>query len=167
MTKITVKKGDITLQDVDAIVNAANQSLRGVCGITAAIHTAAGPELLEACDKLGGCDSGKAKVTKGYNLPAKYVIHTVGPVYGYEGGHEAELLAECYANCLTLAIKQGIRSIAFPAIATGGFGYPIEEATEIAVQAAKAFVRANPEVLKEIRFVTFTEEDYEIYIRYL
>lgn len=163
MTKITVIKGDITLQDVDAIVNAANQSLRGVCGITAAIHTAAGPKLLEACDRLGGCDSGKAKITQGYNLPAKYVIHTVGPVYGYEDGREAELLEECYTNCLNLAKEQGIRSIAFPAIATGGFGYPIEEATKIAVQVAKSFIQANPDVLEEIRFVTFNNEDYNVY----
>lgn len=162
MTKITIIKGDITKQAVDAIVNAANKTLLGGGGVDGAIHRAAGPELLGECKTLGGCETGEAKITKGYRLPAKYVIHTVGPIYGREGGKEAELLANCYTNSLSLAKKHHIKTIAFPAISTGVYGYPKEEAAKIVFKTVKDFI-AKDDSLEEIRFVLFSDSDSKLY----
>lgn len=162
MTKITIKKGDITREEVDAIVNAANKSLLGGGGVDGAIHRAAGPELLEECRTLGGCETGEAKITKGYRLPAKYVIHTVGPIYGRGKGQEAELLANCYKNSLLLAKKHKVKTIAFPAISTGVYGYPKEEAVRIVFKTVKDFI-SRDDFLDEIRLVLFSESDLELY----
>ena len=162
MTKITLVKGDITQQKVEAIVNAANKTLLGGGGVDGAIHRAAGPKLLEECKKLNGCQTGEAKITKGYNLPAKFVIHTVGPIYGKENGQEKKLLASCYKNCLILAKKHKIKTIAFPAISTGVYGYPKKEAAEIAVATVKSFVEKD-DWFEEIRFVVFSDESFEVY----
>lgn len=166
-TKITLMKGDITLQEVDAIVNAANHSLRGGGGVDGAIHAAAGPELYEECVGLRGCETGEAKLTQGYNLPAKYIIHTVGPLYGHEDGQEVGLLQSCYLNCLDLAREWGFYTIAFPAISTGVFGYPLDEATKIAVETVKEYTRQIPDAFDEVRFVVFSDEAYQIYLQYM
>jgi O-acetyl-ADP-ribose deacetylase (regulator of RNase III) len=161
---ITIILGDITLQNTDAIVNAANNSLLGGGGVDGAIHRAAGPELLAECRKLNGCKTGEAKITKGYRLPAKYVIHTVGPVW-YGGNHnEKELLASCYRNCLKLASDNGLKTIAFPSISTGAYRFPIENAAEIALKETFNFLRNNKSIEKVI-FVCFGEEACEIYNR--
>ena len=152
--KLSVYAGDITRLTVDAIVNAANNSLLGGGGVDGAIHRAAGPELLEECRTLNGCSTGQAKVTKGYNLPAKYVIHTVGPVW-HGGSHgEPELLADCYRNSLSLALKLGCKTVAFPAISTGVYHYPVEEATAIAIDTVRAFLTEHPDG-PEVTFVCF------------
>lgn len=164
MTEITLVKGDITKQDVDAVVNAANRSLLGGGGVDGAIHRAAGPQLLEECRTLGGCNTGEAKITRGYRLPAKHVIHTVGPIYGSEGGREAELLAGCYRNSLELAKKHGLKTIAFPAISTGVYGYPKEEAAKIVFKTIKDFIERD-DSLEEIRLVLFSESDLKLYKR--
>jgi O-acetyl-ADP-ribose deacetylase (regulator of RNase III) len=164
MTRIVVLKGDITGQDIDAVVNAANKSLLGGGGVDGAIHRTAGPQLLEECRTLGGCETGEAKITKGYNLPAKYVIHTVGPVYGSENGEEAQLLANCYFNSLALAMNYDIKTIAFPAISTGIYGYPKEEASRIAIMAVKKFIHKDT-LLDEVRFILFNNENLSIYQR--
>jgi O-acetyl-ADP-ribose deacetylase (regulator of RNase III) len=163
MTRVTIVKGDITRQNVNAIVNAANKTLLGGGGVDGAIHKAAGPQLLKECKTLGGCEIGEAKITYGYNLPTKFVIHAVGPKYGREGSREAELLASCYQNSLRLAKEHSIRTIAFPAISTGVYGYPKKEAAEIVLKTVENYVSENPDVFDEIRFVLFDDENFDIY----
>ncbi|HHX44168.1 MAG TPA: O-acetyl-ADP-ribose deacetylase [Chloroflexi bacterium] len=141
--RLRVVEGDITQMEVDAIVNAANRSLLGGGGVDGAIHRAAGPGLLAECRTLGGCETGEAKITHGYNLPARWVIHTVGPVWQGGGRGEDELLASCYRNSLTLAVERGIRTIAFPAISTGAYGFPMGRAARIAVREVKRFLERD------------------------
>lgn len=159
MNKIVVHKGDITKIKVDAIVNAANKSLIPGGGVDGAIHRAGGPELTKECGSLGGCETGEAKISKGYNLPASYVIHTVGPVYGQEKGKERELLASCYEESLKLAEEYGLKSIAFPAISTGVFGYPKKEAFQVAIETVKYYLKTRGNYFSKIIFVVFTSED--------
>ena len=164
--ELHVVTGDITKLQVDAIVNAANTSLLGGGGVDGAIHRAAGPELLAECRTLHGCPTGQAKATKGYKLPAKYVIHTVGPVW-HGGGHkEAELLANCYENSMALALELGCRTVAFPAISTGVYHYPLEEAARIAVQTVRRFLAEHPEG-PAVTFVCFNEPAKAAYEREL
>lgn len=155
-------QGDITTLKVDAIVNAANSTLLGGGGVDGAIHSAAGPELVKECATLGGCETGEAKITKGYKLPAKHVIHTVGPVWHGGDRNEDELLADCYRNSLRLAVRYGIKSIAFPAISTGVYRFPAQRACMIAVGAVSQFIAQAPEIEKVI-FVCFSAETYEMY----
>jgi O-acetyl-ADP-ribose deacetylase len=159
--RITVVQGDITKQEVDAIVNAANETLRGGGGVDGAIHRAAGPELLEECIKIGGCPTGEARITKGYRLPAKYVIHTVGPVWHGGDRGEPEKLAACYRNALRLAAENGVRTIAFPGISTGVYGYPLEAATRLAMATVRDCLTELLEI-EEVRFVTFGERATEV-----
>ncbi|OGM97921.1 MAG: O-acetyl-ADP-ribose deacetylase [Candidatus Yanofskybacteria bacterium RIFCSPHIGHO2_01_FULL_39_8b] len=163
MTQIKIIQGDITKISVDAIVNAANKTLLGGGGVDGAIHFVAGRELHDECKNLGGCNTGEAKITKGYALPAKYVIHTVGPAYGYENGDDAVLLANCYKNSLLLAQKHGLRSIAFPAISTGVFRYPKDEAAKIALTSVKDFIKENLDVFDEVYFISIDEFNHSIY----
>ncbi len=162
--RIEVVEGDITRQRVDAIVNAANTSLLGGGGVDGAIHRAAGPELLEECRKLGGCPTGEAKLTRGYRLPARWVIHTVGPVWRGGGHDEDRLLASCYRRSLELAVQHGIRTIAFPAISTGAYGFPLERATGIAVAETLGFLQSN-ESIQKVLFVCFGRAAYDAYTR--
>lgn len=159
---ILVKKGNITEERCDAIVNAAAPQLLGGGGVDGAIHRAAGPALLEECRKLGGCAHGEARITGAYNLPAKFVIHTPGPVYRGGRSNEAEILKNSYYNSLLLAKKEKLSSIAFPAISTGVYGYPKEEAAEIAVSSVLNFMK-NEEYLLKVIFVLFDEESMKIY----
>ena len=160
--RIEAVRGDITKERVDAIVNAANTTLLGGGGVDGAIHRAAGPELLDACRRLGGCPTGEARITKGYRLPAPYVIHTVGPVWGGGGRGEADLLRRCYTNSLRLAIEHNLRSIAFPSISTGAYRYPVGAASRIAVDAVRAHL-ARPMSVELVRFVCFSDGDLDVY----
>jgi O-acetyl-ADP-ribose deacetylase (regulator of RNase III) len=159
-------EGDITSLSVDAIVNAANSSLLGGGGVDGAIHSAAGPELVAECQTLGGCEPGDAKITKGYRLPARHVIHTVGPIW-YDGNdHEDETLASCYRTSLAVAASNGLRTVAFPAISTGIFGFPLERATRIAV-AETALALASHLDIERVTFVCFSDRAYQYYLREL
>jgi O-acetyl-ADP-ribose deacetylase len=162
-TELIATKGDITKLKVDAIVNAANHSLLGGGGVDGAIHRAAGKELYEECKTLGGCKTGEAKMTKGYKLPAKHVIHTVGPIYGIERGKEAELLASCYKNSLRLAAEHNLKTIAFPNISTGVYGYPIEEASRTAIAAVRKFLEDEPHQIEQVYFISFSDADLRVY----
>jgi O-acetyl-ADP-ribose deacetylase (regulator of RNase III) len=160
--RIGLVEGDITQQRVDAIVNAANTTLLGGGGVDGAIHRAAGPELLAECRTLGGCATGQAKITLGYKLPAKWVIHTVGPVW-HDGNHgEDELLASCYRNCFALVVRHEIKTVAFPSISTGAYGFPMDRAARIAVRETKHFLEQNRSVEKVV-LVCFGAEALEIH----
>ena len=161
-SRIQIVEGDITKQRVDAIVNAANTTLLGGGGVDGAIHRAAGPQLMEECRQLNGCATGEAKITKGYNLPARWIIHTVGPVWR-DGQHgEDELLANCYRNCFALAVPHGIRTMAFPSISTGAYRFPLERAADIALSETKQFLEQN-QTLEKIIFVCFGESARDQY----
>jgi O-acetyl-ADP-ribose deacetylase (regulator of RNase III) len=164
--RIEIYKGDITKLKVDAIVNAANTSLLGGGGVDGAIHRAAGPELLEFNRKLGGCKTGEAKISPGFKLPSKFIIHTVGPVWNGGNNNEDKLLANCYKNSLKLAVENGIKTIAFPAISTGIYSFPLERATKIAVNEVTKFLEKNKSIDKVI-FVCFDEETYSVYNKML
>ena len=162
MTTLTAIQADITSLTVDAIGNAANSSLLGGGGVDGAIHRAAGPELLAECRTLHGCPTGEAKITKGYRLPAHYVIHTVGPVWHGGDKGEANLLASCYQRSLELAADHNLQTLAFPSISTGIYGYPIQQAAEIAVATVREFL-AQPTSLTEVTFCCFSQRDLQIY----
>lgn len=161
--RIRIVEGDITRQEVDAIVNAANTSLLGGGGVDGAIHRAAGPELLEETRRIGGCPTGEARVSKGYRLPARWVIHTVGPVWRGGNRDEEDLLAGCYRNSLKAAVEIGARSIAFPSISTGAYGFPLEEATEIALRETREFLEGDRSIEK-VLFVCFGERALKTYL---
>ena len=164
MDRIEITRGDITQQQVDAIVNAANSSLLGGGGVDGAIHRAAGPELLAECRTLGGCATGNAKMTRGYRLPARHVIHTVGPVWQGGGAGEAEKLASCYRRSLELAHAAGLRTVAFPSISTGVYGYPVERAARVALVAVRTFL-AEHALPERVTMVCFTDGDVAAYRR--
>ena len=161
-TRISVQKTDITKLHVEAIVNAANTSLLGGGGVDGAIHRSAGPELLEECRTLGGCKTGEAKITKGYRLPAKWIIHTAGPIWRGGGNQEHLLLASCYQSCFDLASKFGIKSLAFPAISCGVYGFPIDDAVEIAFRETGVALRSN-ESIHTVIFACFGDDVFSAY----
>jgi O-acetyl-ADP-ribose deacetylase (regulator of RNase III) len=167
--RVTVVVGDITKQDTDAIVNAANSSLLGGGGVDGAIHRAGGPEIVNECREIRrtrfpeGLPTGEAVITTGGKLPALYVIHTVGPIYGEHGGKDAELLANCYHNSLTLAVEKNLTSVAFPAISTGVFGYPQDEAARVSSKTIENFLSTDHQ-LKEVRLVFFQQRDAEVFL---
>lgn len=162
MANIIAMLADITTLDVDAIVNAANRSLLGGGGVDGAIHRGAGPGLLAACRALHGCETGEAKITPGFNLPARFVIHTVGPVWHGGQNGEAELLANCYLNSLKLAEENGLKSIAFPSISTGVYGYPIEEAARIAIETVRS-IDPDLKSVEEVIFCCFSRRAIDVY----
>jgi len=163
--RLEIEQGDITKLRVDAVVNAANTSLLGGGGVDGAIHRAAGPELLEACKTLGGCPTGEARITNGYRMSAGYIIHTVGPVYGGKPV-DAELLAGCYRNSLQLAVDNGVKTIAFPAISCGVYGYPIQDACRIAVDSTCRFLSRHSSIEKVV-FILFSAENKAVYDTYI
>ena len=162
LTRFSILVGDITHSRVDAIVNAANTTLLGGSGVDGAIHTAAGPELLAECRTLGGCETGQAKLTRGYALPSKYVIHTPGPIWRGGSYGEAELLASCYRSCLELAVKHDLRSVDFSSISTGVYGYPLREAAEIALRTILEFL-VEHDSLEQVRMVCHREAIASVY----
>lgn len=164
--RIKLIRDDITKLDVDVIVNAANKSLLGGGGVDGAIHKAAGTELVAECRTLNGCATGEAKITKGYNLPANHVIHTVGPIWRGGANNELQLLANCYKNSLKLAVENNCKTIAFPNISTGIYGFPKDEAAVIAIKEVKKFLASN-ESIEKVLFVCFDQENYDIYSRLL
>lgn len=162
MSRLNIKIGDITKETTDAIVNAANTSLLGGGGVDGAIHSAAGRQLLQECKTLNGCRTGEAKITKGYNLPAKYVIHTVGPIYRGGNNNESELLKNAYENSLRVAVENNIKTISFPSISTGVYSYPLNEASEIAVKTILNFLKSNNSIEK-VNMVCFDDNTYKYY----
>jgi O-acetyl-ADP-ribose deacetylase (regulator of RNase III) len=164
--KIEIVRGDITKLDVDAIVNAANTTLLGGGGVDGAIHRAAGPELLAECRTLGGCRPGEAKMTRGYRLSARFIIHTVGPIWRGGKNDEARTLANCYRNSLQLAVENEIKIVAFPAISCGAYGYPIKEAAQIAFKATREFLAVSDE-LQRVIFAVWDEDVYDAYLQIL
>ncbi len=161
---ITAVKGDITkIADIEAIVNAANTSLLGGGGVDGAIHRAAGPELLEECRALHGCDTGQAKITGAYHLPCQYVIHTVGPIWRGGDANEEELLANCYFNSLKVAVENGIRNVAFPSISTGVYRFPVERAAAIAVDTVSRFLETHPNEIEVVEWVLFDDYTFQVY----
>lgn len=166
MGKIVLVRGDITEQQVDAIVNAANNTLLGGGGVDGAIHRAAGPELLQETRKLGGCPTGEAKITRGYRLPARLVIHTVGPIWTGGMNREEEVLRSCYRNCLKLAEQNGARTIAFPSISTGAYHFPIDRASRIAVGAVREYL-SKSRVIERVVFVCYLQSDFDVYLNQL
>jgi len=164
--RVEIVTGDITKQQVDAIVNAANSALTGGAGVDGAIHEAAGRELYEECLSLGGCPTGEAKATKGYNLPAKWVIHTVGPIYRDGQRGEPEKLSRCYRNCLKTAAALPAKTVAFPCISTGAYGFPLEDATAIALDETIKFLQADS-TIEKVTFVCFGQEPFDTYQKML
>lgn len=162
MSRLNIKIGDITRETTDAIVNAANTSLLGGGGVDGAIHRAAGRELLQECKTLNGCKTGEAKITKGYNLPAKYVIHTVGPIYRGGNNNESELLRSAYKNSLKVAVENNIKTISFPSISTGVYSYPLKEASEIAIKTILNFLKSN-DLIENVNMVCFDDNTYKHY----